>query len=273
VADPANDDKLHAFDDVDRSAVAPELIDYLEQVAAVPAVRAVHDATEALLALRPGERVLEVGCGLGTDARAMARAVAPGGSVVAVDVSELMLEAARARHEPGLDVTYEIADVTDLPYDDASFDVVRIERVLQHVADLDRACAEMARVLRPGGRLLALDTDWGSLVVDITDTGLAERCLAQSRSRMIQPRAALALRRLLVAAGLRDVSMTPFAFCFTSLAEVSVLLPMLNPRVPREARMLPDEDRDRWFAAVNAADAEGTFLAGWTGYAALARKP
>jgi SAM-dependent methyltransferase len=269
----ADDEKLHAFEDVDRSTVAPELIRYLEQVAAVPAVRDVHDATEALLAARPGERVLEVGCGIGADARDVARAVAPNGSVVAVDVSELMLDAARARHDPSLDVTYQRADVTELPFGDASFDVVRIERVLQHVPDVERACAEMARVLKPGGRLQVLDTDWGSLVVDLADTALVERCLDHARGRMIQPRVALRLRRLLTGAGLVDVTMNAYAFCFTDLAQASVLLPMLNPQVPPEARMLPDADRATWFATLDEADAHGTFVAGWTAYAALARKP
>lgn len=267
-----DDERMHAFEDVDRSPAAAELVRYLDNVAALPAVRAIHDATEALLAARPGERVLEVGCGTGADARELARAVAPGGSVVAVDTSETMLAAARARHDETLAVTYERADVTALPFADAAFDVVRIERVLQHVPDVARACAEMARVLQPGGRLLALDTDWGSLVVDLADTALAERCLAHARTRMIQPRAALALRRYLAGAGLRDVSMDAYAFCFTDLAEASVLVPMLNPEVPPEARMVPPGDREAWFAALDAAEAAGTFVAGWTAYAALARK-
>ncbi len=262
----------NVFEDVDRSGIAPELVGYLESVAARPEVRAQHEAAATLLAPKPGERVLEVGCGLGAEARELARAVAPTGSVVAVDVSEAMLAAARERHDDTLDVTYQRADVTDLPFPDATFDVVRVERVLQHVTAIDRACAEMARVLKPGGRLLALDTDWGSLVVDLPDTALAERCLAQTSTRFIQRRAGLWLRRLLVDAGLADVAVEPYVFCYTSLADAAVPLPMLNEEVPADANFVPAEDRAAWFAALKEADANGTFVAGWTAYTALAHK-
>jgi ubiquinone/menaquinone biosynthesis C-methylase UbiE len=267
----------NVFEDVDHSGVAPELIRYLDEVAAMPEVRALHDVTSAVIAAQPGERVLDVGTGLGGAARDLARQVGPNGSVTAVDVSEAMLAAARDRHaaaaDPAVDVSYERADVTDLPYDDASFDVVRVERVLQHVAAVDRACAEMARVLKPGGRLLALDTDWGSLAVDLTDTALRDRVLAHLTTRFLQPRAALALRRLLTTVGLTDVTLTAYPFLYTDLATASLPLPMLDDSIPPEANLIPREDRDAWLAALREADANGTFAAGWTAYYALARKP
>lgn len=262
----------NVFEDVDRSGIAPELVAYLDRVAALPGVRALHDRATALLGPRPGERVLEVGCGLGADARALAEAVGPAGEVVAVDVSEAMLAAARERHDERLNVTYERADVTALPFDDGTFDVVRVERVLQHVAAPDRACAEMARVLKPGGRLLALDTDWGSLAVDLADTALAERCLAHTADRFVQRRAGLQLRRLLAGAGLRDVEVDAYASCYTRLADAAVPLPMFNADLPQAASFLPAEDRDAWFRALDEADAAGTFVASWTAYVALGRK-
>lgn len=266
-------EKENVFEDVDGSGVAPQLVEYLESVAARPEVRELHDLATALLQPKPGERVLEVGCGLGADARELARAVAPDGAVTAVDVSEAMLNAARERHDETLAVTYERADVTGLPYDDASFDVIRVERVLQHVAQVERACAEMARVLKPGGRLLVLDTDWGSLVADVGDDDLTARVLGHSLGRMIQPRAAMHLRRLLTGAGLGDVTLRGHSFTYTSATEAAVLLPMFNEDIPQEANFMTADDRAPWFAAVKRADANGTFMAGWTAYYALARKP
>ncbi|HWL36669.1 MAG TPA: methyltransferase domain-containing protein [Frankiaceae bacterium] len=263
----------HVFRDVDTSGVAPHLIAYLEAVAALPEVRAVHEITAAMLDAQPGERVLEVGCGLGADARELAERVLPAGEVVAIDLSKAMVEAARERHDERLPVTYDVADVTALPYDDASFDVVRIERVLQHVPDAALACREIARVLKPGGRVLAYDTDWGSFSVSIADTALAERCLAHIAGRFINRRAGLDQRAYLARAGLDAATVTPHAFVYTSLAQAAVPVPMLNDQLPPEADFVPLADRDAWFAAVEAADADGTLVVAWNGYSVLARKP
>jgi SAM-dependent methyltransferase len=94
-------------------------------------------------------RVLEVGCGWGELAEWLARET--GAEVVATDLSPHMVELARER---GVDA--RLADVQELPFADGEFDVVVAAWMLYHVPDLDRAVAELARVLRPGGRLIAV---------------------------------------------------------------------------------------------------------------------
>jgi SAM-dependent methyltransferase len=93
-------------------------------------------------------RVLEVGPGPGELAERMAKEL--GADVVAIDVSERMVELCRAR---GVDA--RLGDVQSLPFEDASFDLVVAAWVLFHPQDLDRALSEIARVLVPGGRLVA----------------------------------------------------------------------------------------------------------------------
>jgi SAM-dependent methyltransferase len=105
----------------------------------------------ALLALfeaRP-RRVLDAGCGTGEFAERVARVL--GVDVVGVDQSERMVELTRAR---GLEA--HVADVRQLPFEDGELDAVSANWMLYHVADLDRALGEAARVLRPGGRLVAI---------------------------------------------------------------------------------------------------------------------
>jgi SAM-dependent methyltransferase len=94
------------------------------------------------------QRVLEVGPGTGELAERMAKEL--GADVVAIDVSPRMVELTRAR-----DIDARVGDVQELPFDDEAFDLVVAGWVLFHPADLDRALAEIARVLRPGGRLIA----------------------------------------------------------------------------------------------------------------------
>lgn len=110
-------------------------------------------------ALRPGERVLDVGCGTGIVAR-LADASAGPGRVVGVDISPDMLAVAQAS-SGDLPVEWKEADAHDLPFPDASFDVVLSQQVVQFLPDRQRALTEMRRVLRPGGR--ALVSAWSSI--------------------------------------------------------------------------------------------------------------
>lgn len=108
---------------------------------------AVDSAFEAVREVSP-RRVLEAGCGWGAFSAAMQDQL--GAEVVAIDQSPRMVELARER---GVDA--RVADVQELPFADGEFDCAVANWMLYHVPDLDRALGELARVLRPGGRLVA----------------------------------------------------------------------------------------------------------------------
>lgn len=113
-------------------------------------------ALQAVAEIRPAT-VLEVGCGTGWFAERVQDEL--GAHVVAVDQSERMVELAAAR---GLDA--RVADAQQLPIDDGTFDCVAANWMLYHVPDLDRALREVVRVLRPGGRLVAITNGRDHLV-------------------------------------------------------------------------------------------------------------
>ena len=109
--------------------------------------------------LEAGGSALDVCCGTGDLTLELAGRVAPGGSVIGCDFSEPMLDLARekaaARGADG--VRFEWADALQLPYDSGRFDAVTVGFGVRNFSDRDRGLAEMARVLRPGGRLVVLE--------------------------------------------------------------------------------------------------------------------
>lgn len=104
--------------------------------------------------LKPGERVLDVGCGTGVVTRLAAERVGGDGTVVGVDVNPGMLAVAKAVSPPELAIEWQEASAESLPLADESFDVVLCQLSLQFMPDRGRALEEMHRVLVPGGRLL-----------------------------------------------------------------------------------------------------------------------
>lgn len=127
-----------------------------------PDVVAQRSDTLARLAPQPGESVLDIGSGPGFLAEDIAISTGPTGRVIGIDVSAEMVNRAEARSECEW-LSYQVGDATNLPFADASFDVVVSTQVAEYVPDTDAFCHEVARVLKPGGRGLVLATDWGAV--------------------------------------------------------------------------------------------------------------
>ncbi len=177
----------------------------LDRLYRSPAIVEQRARTRAALGARPGERGLEIGCGTGLLTVELASEVASGGRVVAIDTSPEMLSyaAAHAVHESLADrVALACADARRLPFRDAAFDWTVAVQVYLYVAEIAEALAEAARVLRPGGRLVVVDTDWDSCVWLTADRERHRRMLESRLAHFAQPHLPPHLPGLLRDAGL-----------------------------------------------------------------------
>ena len=116
--------------------------------------------------LQPGMTLLDCGCGPGPLTLGMAEVVAPG-QVVGIDLEPSMIERARtsATERQVENVRFQIANICDLPFSERSFDALFTSAVLEHLSDPGQALQEMYRVLKPGGCVGIINTDWGEPLI------------------------------------------------------------------------------------------------------------
>jgi ubiquinone/menaquinone biosynthesis C-methylase UbiE len=168
----------------------------VERVYLTPDVVEQRRLTREALAVQAGEKVLDIGSGPGLLAAELAD---EGADVLGLDPSESMLAMARRREIPR--ARFEPGDAVALPVADASFDAAVSTQVLEYVEDVAGALREAHRALRPGGRLLVLDTDWDSVVWHTTDLDRMRRVLAAWDRHLADPYLPRRLPGLLRAAG------------------------------------------------------------------------
>lgn len=167
------------------------------------------------LSPRLGERVLDVGSGPGFLAGAIAEAVGSSGAVFGVDISAPLLAVARSHCAHQSWVGFRDADAAQLPFPDHDFDAVISTQVLEYVRDVDAVLAEIHRVVRPGGRVAIVDTDWDSIVWHSPNRERMNRILAAWEQHAVNPHLPRTMANRLRHAGFR--------------VELQQVIPLFNP--------------------------------------------
>ena len=234
----------------------------MERIYATRDVLRRRELVRSALAATQGDRVLDVGCGPGFYVAELLEAVGPTGSVVGVDASPDMLAVAANRVEGRPNAEFLEAPATSLPVADASFDRALSVQVLEYVEDVPAALAEVARALRPGGRVLLWDVDWGTVSWHARDLELMQRVLAAWDKHLIHPSLPRTLSAQLRAAGFEDVRMEAHPFASNELTTETYggSLVTLLPSYVVDQGGMSEDDAKRWEDEQHGLQAEGEFF-------------
>ena len=228
-----------------------------------------------LLSLRAGQSVLDIGSGPGLLTTELADAVGEQGQVVGLDLAEPMLEMARRRCADRPQVSFEQGDASELPFEDERFDVAVSTQVYEYVPDIPAALEEVKRVLRPGGMLAILDTDYDSWVlhtedperharmVDAWDEHFVHRGLPRTLGASMLD-AGLALRHR-IAIPILNTEYVPSGLGFHL---VKLIAGFCAGR-----RQATQQDADGWLAELEQLGREGRFFFSLNRYLFVAQKP
>ncbi|WP_280399462.1 methyltransferase domain-containing protein [Nocardia carnea] len=255
------------------SAGQDQLVDIRDLQATIPGLTRLREWAHEALALQPGEHAVDIGSGTGSEVIAFAEAVGPTGLAAGVEPDPNLLAAAERRAaEAHSTATFHSGDAYGVPFGPETFDAVLCERVFQHLTAPARAAREIARVLRPGGRTVVMDADWGSAIVHPGDTRVVREVVDTLISATTNPYSGRRLQGLLTAAGLEVESTGSHAL----VQDRSVGAGALVSRVSAMAvarRVITESDRERLLAELAAGAASGDIHLSVTMFAVYARKP
>jgi len=247
------------------------LLFVLDLQAALPSVQRLRDWVLDALAPRPGETAVDVGSGTGSEVVRLAGLVGPTGRAVGVEPQPALREEA-VRRARGSTAEFVDGDALALPFDDGSVDVLRCERVWQHLHDPAQAAREVARVLAPGGRAAIVDSDWATAVLRPGDPELMRRLSEAMHRRTPNPFAGRELRSQLQAAGIEvegDIGSTALVMPDEFLAQPVRL--KVSADLAVEEGALSQAEADALIEGVREAAARGEAFMSVTMFAAVAR--
>lgn len=256
----ADQTREHGFTAVDEQSDPCAWIQVLDTARQEPAYAAYKARIGELLAPVRGGSYLEIGSGTGADAIAFAERF--GVRVVGVDVSQTMVDEALRR---GL-VEALVADAESLPFDDASFDGCWADRTFQHLANPEAALAELVRVTKSGGRIVTVDPDYDTQVVDVEDQELARRVLRfRADHQLRQGTLAHRMGGLFAAAGLTDLHVEAATVVLRDPTALDNAMGLRSwASVALERGLLAPDDVPSWERMIDDAVAAGHFLYSFT---------
>jgi ubiquinone/menaquinone biosynthesis C-methylase UbiE len=211
---------------------------------------------------RPGERIIEVGCGGGALLPSIGAAVGPGGRVVGIDISEDQIAAARERCADQSNIETAAHDLRSLPQALGGFDAVVAVQVIEYLDDPKQALAALHRVVAQGGRAVILATNWDTVYWHTGTDNLTRKVQLAWRQHAPHPNLPADLRALLAETGFQTVRQTPVPIVNTSYHgdTFAYWAAQLMVAFCLARNLISKGEADAWLASLSAMDKAGRFF-------------
>jgi ubiquinone/menaquinone biosynthesis C-methylase UbiE len=269
-------ESLHqSFQSGEDSPDVKAIVAWLDGIDAHPLIAAVKRAMVEQCPVGAGDRVLDVGCGLGHEVIRLASRVGAPGRVVGIDASAPLIAEARRRSADVLfPIAFEVGDAHQLDFPDGMFDLCRTERVLRYLGRPETAIHEMVRVTRTGGHVVAFDFDSDQTVVDAPDHALTRRIAEALDAAVPNAWIGRQLFGLFRRAGLADVRVVAQPAVLTGATGFALYRRSNQGTISRAVQsghITPSEEA-AWWADLEHAARTGTFCSVNLGFIVTGQK-
>jgi len=226
------------------------------------------------LALQAGETILDVGSGPGNQVFEMSSIVGPGGRTQGVDSAESAVAIASRRCSGLPNVHFELGDAIQLPFDDETFDAVMTSQVFEYLENVMGGLQEIYRVLRPGGRALVHDTDWGALLWNSSNAQRMARVMEVWDRHLADPHLPQTLAAKLRDAGFSDINVESIVQIETEFDPRSVSGILMNFIAGYvESQGIPESEANAWKEDLKNLGVAGGYFFSSNEYIFVGRKP
>lgn len=248
------------FSQLDQSKDISYLIQSMQSMLEIEGVRYAKEKAIALLKLLPGESIIELGCGLGNDAKHLAKKVSPNGKVTAVDSSLAMIEAAKSL-QIGYNIDFIHNEIKHLSFLNSSFDAVYADRVLVSQKNFSNLFSNITQLLKSNGRICITDLDYSSIMIEPYDNKITDAIKARFHEITENPNIGRKLERLFKSQNLQNIQVVTSPYTIKNLnlfnSAIVDLFRIINDLVV--LRRITSSEADLYKKKIIMADSQNQF--------------
>jgi len=241
---------------------------YLKRASLVDQIKEIKLHTFDIMEISDGQKILDMGCGTGDDALAISKMVGKSGKIVGIDVNSEAIQTAQGKVSPeNSNIEFICQSGEELKFKDNYFDSCRSDRVFQHLKNNSRALSEMVRVTKPGGKIVIMDPDWGTSMINSSNKKVTRTILNTLTDSMQNGWMGRNLFTLFKKQNLKNVAAEPIVFNSYDFKTAKYLF-MLDNMIEKATtnNEITEGEAKEWLQELEEKDKQGLFYAGMVGF-------